>query len=107
MDRIRKHLTQPHPGYSDLKVYFRTITGIALLVFLILSILQPFNFGQRNINDSPYFTAFVYAGSAFLTMFAGALWIVLLPGWFSEKNWTLRSELLIMVKPAAISAVVP
>ncbi|MCD8538428.1 MAG: LytTR family transcriptional regulator [Leadbetterella sp.] len=97
MNRICKYLRQPHPGYSDLRIYFRTIAGIALLVFLILSILQPFNLGQRNINGNPYLTAFVYAGSALLTMFAGTLWIVWLPGWFSEKNWTLRSELLIIV----------
>ncbi|MGC4235293.1 MAG: LytTR family DNA-binding domain-containing protein [Niabella sp.] len=94
---IKDKLHQPHPGYSDLGVYFRTIAGIATIVFLMLSIFQPFNLGHRNINGNPYLTAFVYAGSALITMFASSLWMILFPRWFSEERWTLRSEILIII----------
>lgn len=94
---IRDTLRQPHPGYADLRVYFYTILGIACVIFLILSIFQPFNVAQRNIAGDPYITAVFYAGSALVTMFASTLWIICFPRWFSEKNWTLGKEMLIIL----------
>jgi hypothetical protein len=90
--RIRDVLSQLHPGYSDLNVYFRTITAIAVVVFMILSIFQPFNLNERNINGDPILTAAVYAGWAFLTMLLNTLWIVLFPKLFAPENWTLKRE---------------
>lgn len=94
---IRDILNQSHPGYSELPVYFRTITGIAVVVFMILSIFQPFNLHERNINGDPILTAAVYAGCAFLTMLLSTLWILLFPGLFAPENWTLKREFGIIV----------
>lgn len=88
-------LKQPHPGYQNLPGYFKMVAAISVVVFLILSILQPFNIGQRNINGNAYITAIVYAGGAALTMGIGAIWLLLFPGWFNNKNWTLGKDFIV------------
>ena len=73
------------------------VAAISLVVFLILSVLQPFNIGQRNINGSPYITALVYAGGAALTMCSGVIWLALFPQWFAPQRWTLGKDLIVFV----------
>ncbi|MBZ4188758.1 LytTR family DNA-binding domain-containing protein [Niabella beijingensis] len=96
MNRLINTLKQPHPGYGDLRIYFRTVLGIVLVVFLILSILQPFKIGERNIEGNAYITAAVYAGGAFLAMSLNALWLLLFRDWFRAESWTLGKELIVM-----------
>lgn len=91
---IRDKLHQPHPGYADLQVYFRTIIGISLIVFLILFILEPFSFDERSIKNNTFLTALVYAGIAFSMMLFSTVWLKLFPKIFAEENWTLGRELL-------------
>lgn len=90
-------LKQAHPGYSNLRVYFKTVAGISLVVFLILAIFQPFHMGERNIGGSRLLTAVSYAGIAAVTMSLAALWILLFPNWFDNKKWTLGKELIVLV----------
>ncbi len=97
MNRLNHILKQPHPGYGNLRIYFRTVLGIVIVVFLILSILQPFKIGERNIEGNPYITAAVYAGGAFLAMSLNALWLLSFRGWFRPEKWTLGKELIVMV----------
>ncbi|SDC63552.1 LytTR family DNA-binding domain-containing protein [Niabella drilacis] len=96
MNRLIHTLKQPHPGYGNLRIYFRTVLGIVLIVFLILSILQPFKIGERNIAGNPYITAAVYAGGAFLTMSLNAVWLLVFHNWFRPDKWTLGKELIVM-----------
>jgi len=96
LNRLIHTLKQPHPGYGNLRIYFRTVLGIVLVVFLILSILQPFKISERTIAGSPYVTAAVYAGGAFLTMSLNALWLLVLYNWFRPEKWTLGRELIVM-----------
>lgn len=95
--KLSSILNQPHPGYQNLRGYFATVAGISITVFLILYIFQPFHIGERNIENSRLLTAFIYAGAASLTMAINAIWIVLFPSWFDDKNWTLGKECIILV----------
>ncbi|HMR84467.1 MAG TPA: LytTR family DNA-binding domain-containing protein [Niabella sp.] len=94
---LRKVLNQSHPGYGDLRVYFKTVLGISAVVFLILFVFQPFHIGERNIEGSRLLTAVLYAGVAAVTMSLAALWIILFPNWFDDKKWTLGKELIVLV----------
>ncbi|WP_169540009.1 LytTR family DNA-binding domain-containing protein [Niabella aurantiaca] len=96
MIRLIHTLKQPHPGYGNLRIYFRTVLGIVLVVFLILSILQPFKIGERNIEGSAYITAAVYAGGALCAMTLNALWLLMFRNWFRPEKWTLGRELIVM-----------
>ncbi|MFD2035968.1 LytTR family DNA-binding domain-containing protein [Belliella marina] len=95
--KIRAFLGQPHPDYQYFRIYFRTITGISIIVFLILLILRPFDIGHRNIQNSAGLTALVYAGGAFITMLVSYVWILLFPVFFTSKYWTLGKELIFIV----------
>lgn len=92
--KITSILKQPHPGYPDLSGYFKTVASITVVVFLILSFLQPFDIGQHNIIGNTYLTALVYALGAAIVMSINSLWLLLLPSWF--KNWTLGKDLLVL-----------
>lgn len=65
--------------------------------FLILSILQPFKIGERNIAGNPYVTAAVYAGGAFLAMSLNGVWLLIFYNWFRPEKWTLGKELIVMI----------
>lgn len=95
MKKLIQLLNQPHPGYTPGE-YMRTVARITIVVFLILSILQPFNIGQRNINGNPYLTALVYTGGAAVTMCIGIIWLYIFPRWFKQKGWTLGKELVVL-----------
>ncbi|MGN7784218.1 LytTR family DNA-binding domain-containing protein [Niabella sp. 22666] len=87
-------LKQPHPGYPNLSGYFKTVGAISIVVFLILSFLQPFNIGHQNIEGNTFLTALIYASGAAIVMSINSLWLLLLPSWF--KNWTLGKDLLVL-----------
>jgi LytTr DNA-binding domain len=88
---------QKHPGYEDLRIYWRTITLIALLIFFILALLQPFGIAQnQNETLQTLKVAFIYALCAFLTMLVSTCWIVYFPRVFEEKNWTLGKEIIMI-----------
>ncbi len=91
---MRGKLHQLHPGYAELRIYFRTIVGISLIVFLILFVLEPFHFDERSINNNTFLTALVYAGVAFTMMLLSTVWMKVFPKIFAEENWTLGRELL-------------
>ena len=94
MDQILAIFRRPHPGYTNFYVYFKISSAIAVGVFLVLSILQPFNLGDRNILGNPFLTALVYAGGSYATMLINSLWFVLFPRSFSDERWTLGKEIL-------------
>lgn len=96
MNKLIHTLKQPHPGYGSLRIYFRTVLGIVWVVFLILSILQPFKIGERNIEGNSYITAAVYAGGALFAMSLNALWLLIFRDWFRPEKWTLGKELILM-----------
>lgn len=87
-------LKQPHPGYASLLDYFKTVGAITLVVFLILSVLQPFNIGQHHIYNNSYVTALIYGSGAAGVMSINAIWLLLFPAWF--KNWTLGKDFIIL-----------
>lgn len=97
MNQILAVLRRPHPGYANFKVYFRICTSIAIGVFLVLSILQPFNLGNRNILGNPFLTALLYAGGSYITMLVNFFWLRLFPSFFIDENWTLGKELLMTI----------
>ncbi len=94
---IQEKWHQLHPGYADLRIYFRTIVSISAIVFLILFILEPFNFDERSIRNNTFLTALVYAGVAFSMMLLSTAWIKVFPSAFAEESWTLGRELLYIV----------
>lgn len=97
MNWILAVLRRPHPGYANFSVYFTISTATAAGVFLILSFLQPFNLGNRNILGNPYITALVYAGGSYITMLFSSIWIKLFPQFFSDERWTLGKEILMCI----------
>ncbi|MEA4904166.1 MAG: LytTR family transcriptional regulator DNA-binding domain-containing protein [Petrimonas sp.] len=97
MNWILAILRRPHPGYANLSVYFAISTTTAAGVFLILSFLQPFNLGNRNILGNPYITALVYAGGSYIIMLINFFWIKLFPRSFSDEKWTLGKEILMCI----------
>lgn len=94
---IQNYLKQPHPGYWDLRVYFKVCISIALLIFLILVILKPYNFSNPTLVKDVFATAFYYAGAGLLTMTINSLWIVFFPHWFSERKWNIGREMGILM----------
>lgn len=97
MNRILALFCRPHPGYANFNAYVTTSTAIAIGVFLVLSFLQPFNLGDRNILENPFLTALLYAGGAYVTMLINSLWLKLFPRFFSDERWTAGKEILMCV----------
>ncbi len=97
MNRILDVFRRLHPGYANLNVYIATSTAIALGVFLVLSLLQPFNLGDRNILGNPFLAASLYAGASYFTMLLNSLWLKLFPQFFSDERWTIGKEILMYV----------
>lgn len=97
MSQILGVFRRPHPGYANFKVYFKICTSIAVGVFLVLSILQPFNLGDRNILGNPFLTALLYAGGSYITMLIIFFWLRLFPRFFIDENWTLGREVLMII----------
>lgn len=97
MKKIIQILNQPHPGYPGAISYFKTVAGISFSVFLILSLLQPFNIASRNIGGDPYLSALVYSFGAAITMSANFTWLLIFPRWFEPVKWTLGKELLVLI----------
>ncbi|WP_436414840.1 LytTR family transcriptional regulator DNA-binding domain-containing protein [Petrimonas sp.] len=95
MSVILTILRRPHPGYPNFKVYFQICSTIALGVFLTLSILQPFNMGDRNILGNPFLTALVYAGGAYAATLINSVWINFFPRSFSNEKWTVGREIIL------------
>lgn len=93
---INNLLRQPHPGYEHFKVYIKLCLFISLMVFLILSILQPFNMGDRNILGSPFLTASVYATGSIITSLINYAWIKILPRFFANERWNVGKEMLLL-----------
>ena len=97
MNRILALFCRPHPGYASFNAYVTTSTAIAAGVFLVLSFLQPFNLGDRNILENPFLTALLYAGGSYVTMLINSLWLKLFPQFFSDERWTTGKEILMCV----------
>ena len=93
---ILRFFRQRHPAHDDPWGYLRTITIIGLLVFFMLWVFTPFNF-QRFPENWRVLMAFLYSGSAYLTMLVCLVWIVKLPRIFKAETWTLGKELLLIV----------
>lgn len=91
---IQNYLKQPHPGYWDLRVYFKVYISIA---FLILVVLKPYNFSNPSRVKDVFTTAFYYAGAGMVTMTINSLWIVFFPHWFSERKWNIGREMGILM----------
>ncbi len=86
MNRILALFCRPHPGCANFKAYIVTSTVIAAGVFLVLSFLQPFNLGDRNILDNPFLTAALYAGGSYVTMLINFVWLKFFPRFFQTKD---------------------
>lgn len=90
---IKKTLLRPHPGYDNFSAYAVPSLGIAFIVFLILSILQPFDIGARNILGNPFLTASVYAAGSIITALINYTWIKFFPDFFKNENWNIGKEI--------------
>lgn len=86
---------RPNPGIATFKVYFKISFFIALGVFLVLAVLQPFNLGNRNIFGNPHITAAIYALGSLATMLLNFVWVRLFPKAFSNERWTLGKDVLV------------
>ena len=95
----------PRPPYST-RVYFRTISIIAAIIFLMLWVFTPFNFNLFPPNRV-FVYALVYAGSAYATMLLGLVWIKWFPKLFAAESWNVgREALFILYQVTTIAATV-
>lgn len=90
---IKKIFREPHPGYASFKIYFKSILGISVIVFLILSLYHPFGMDNRFVMGSPFLTALLYAAGSFTTTLINYMWIKVFPGYFKNENWNLGKEI--------------
>ncbi len=90
-------LRQPYPGHANFRVYFKSILGISVIVFMILSIFQPFNMGDRKILENQFLTASIYAAGSFLTALISYAWIKIFPDFFKNENWNIGKEVILFL----------
>lgn len=87
-------LTRPHPGYGTFKSYFLFATRVAIGVFLVLAVFQPFGINDNTSKiGNPILASFVYAMGSFVTALINFVWILIKPKFFANENWTLGKEI--------------
>ena len=96
MKRIPHILRQHYPAHTDPWIYLRTITIISLVVFFLLYVIRPFDWSKVAPEDL-FVTAFFSSSATFLGMTVFYLWRYLFPTYFSERNWNLGKELLLIL----------
>lgn len=98
-------LRQPHPAHDVPWIYFRTIGIISICIFLIIWLLTPFDAKVR-YGQHITFVAGVYALGSFACMCINYIWVLVFPRLFSQENWTIGKEILIVLYQFATIALV-
>ncbi|MBI3136185.1 MAG: LytTR family transcriptional regulator [Bacteroidetes bacterium] len=88
-------LRKPYPFlYENLLIRIRVALFITVFVFLFLIIFKPFQI-DRVLVTNLYMGAFFYGLTSGIVVFlVGGFLIRFLPGFFSDKDWTIGKELI-------------